>query len=457
MAEVDTSFYPKSDPNGLLGTVGNVANIRNTLTQNRLMNIEAQRQGVGLSQDKIDYAHKQYEGLSGMIGSLAQDPRVGTADGPALVQQYAQNAVKMGYISPEMAQTALSTMPQDFHNLPQWLQTMNVQVMDGRERFGQIYGTPQTISNGNTLQPVAASPLTGIRPISAPIQLQTSPGERAGLVTTQTPSGQPVTMTAGQAMQQAGVNPLTAMPQSAPSQIYNQLVPPADQGAGEPQQASGPGFISGPAPGVVESAKTNADNSTKMLNTDQANERNYQADVIPLEKARDALVQLGTRGTGPGKEQLNEIQSFLISQGILPASESVKNFDEARKYLVQYARSVGDTGTNDKLAAAFAGNPSTGISNAAAVDVVKTALALRRLQNARVQAFAATNEPPANYAKWAVNWASNQDPVAYGFDMMSPQARNAYYQGLKPAQKQKFLSSLQMATQLGLVTPPGSE
>ena len=67
-------------------------------------------------------------------------------------------------------------------------------------------------------------------------------------------------------------------------------------------------------------------------------------------------------------------------------AEGIKNFDEARKYLTQYARQNGSTGTNDQLAAAFEGNPSVGISNAAATTVAKTALSLARLQNAQTRA-----------------------------------------------------------------------
>jgi hypothetical protein len=76
------------------------------------------------------------------------------------------------------------------------------------------------------------------------------------------------------------------------------------------------------------------------------------------------------------------------------------------------------------------------------------------MQNAKVRAFQASGEQPSVYNQWAAKFNSSQDPIAYGFDMMSPEQRKKYVSGLSPAERQKFVGSLQTATQLGLVTPP---
>lgn len=473
MAELDTSFYPKANQNSLLDTLSTVAGIKNAQETNKLLQLQQQQGNVALDQAKIEQAHKMYEGFVGLLGSVAQDPRVGTAAGPQVIQGYADQAVKLGYITPEMRDQAMMTMPQNPAEIPQWLQTMNVQALAGQERFGQIYGTPGTINNGSSILPVTSSSITGIRPIGAPIPQTTSPSERAELVPTTDAQGRTVLVPKGQMLQQAGVNPLTAVPETAPSSPANQLVPPPMPVQSQdlppvgapalappqtPVQAAqaqpAVGVVTSPPAGEIEAQSRAAQASSDQYSQDTARERTYQQDIVPLQKVLPALEALGTTGTGPGTEQIQEIKSFLTSMGIIAPTDDLKNYDEARKYLVQYARGAGDTGTNDKLAAAFAGNPSLGISNAAAQDVVKTALSLRRMQNAQIRAFAATGQSPSGYGKWSTQWNADTDPVAYGFDLMKGPERAKYFKGLSAPEKQKFLQSLQTATALGIVAPP---
>jgi hypothetical protein len=457
---VDTSIYPKANQNSLVETLGQVQNLQNARETNKLLQQQQTQGQISIDQSKIDLAHQQYGRLSQFLGSLAQDPRVGTAEGHQILLDATQQAVDQGWITPDVAKVEIANMPQDPTKIPQYLQSLNTRVLGAQEQFGQIYGTPTTYNNGNQQIPATVSPITGVRPIGAPIQTQTSPSERAELVQTTDAQGRTVMVPKGQFLSKAGVNPLTAVPETAPQGQENRLVPPpmpVQRGNLPPvqtQQAPAVGVVTSPPAGEIEAQTRSAAASSDRLSEDTARERTYQQDVIPLMKAKDALEALGTTGTGPGTEQINEVKSFLTSMGIISPQDEVKNFDEARKYLVQFARGAGDTGTNDKLAAAFAGNPSLGISNAASVDVVKTALSLRRLQNAQVRAFAASGESPANYAKWSTEFNSQQDPIAYGFDMLDGAKRQKYFKGLNEADKQKFLKSLKTATELGLVAPP---
>jgi hypothetical protein len=450
---VDTSIYPKENQNSLLDTMGQAQNLRNAAIQNQLLQTDVQRANVGLSQDKINLAHQQFGQLSSFLGSLAQDPRISTDAGPGLLKQATAQAVQQGWITPDIANSELANMPTDPAQIPQYLQSLNTRIQDAAGQFTKIYGEPSTINNGNSIIPVTASPLTGIRRIGADIPVQTSPSERLSLVPGTNAQGQPTVTPAGVIAQQAGMNPLTGVPATAPNQPVNQLQP-YPQGQAPVLAAQGGSVVTGPSPGALEAKKAIGTASGQQLAADTAQEANFQADITPLQKARDALIALGPTGTGPGKEQINEIKSFLISSGVMGPNDDVKNFDEARKYLTQYATSVGSPNTNDKLAANFAGNPNVGISNAAAVDVLKTAMSLRRLQNAKVRAFQASGEQPDAYNQWAAKFNSSQDPVAYGFDMMSPDQRKKYVGGLSQAERQKFVGSLQTATQLGLVTPP---
>lgn len=471
MAEVDTSIYPKANQNSLLDTIGTVAGIKNAVETNKLLQQQQVQGQIGIDQSKINLAHDQYGKLSSFLGSLAQDPRISTPQGHQILLDATQQAVKQGWIAPDIAQVEIANMPTDPAQIPQYLQTLNTRVLEAQGKFSEIYGTPSTISNGSSILPVTASPITGIRPIGAPIPQTTSPSERADLVQTTDAQGRTVLIPKGQILQQAGVNPLTAVPETAPTGPANQLVPPPMPvqrqdlpPVGAPQQPQAPvqtaqtqpsvGVVTSPPAGEIEAQSRAAQASSDQYSQDTARERTYQQDIVPLQKVLPALESLGTTGTGPGTEQIQEIKSFLTSMGIIAPTQDLKDYDEARKYLVQYARGAGDTGTNDKLAAAFAGNPSLGISNAAAQDVVKTALSLRRMQNAQIRAFASTGQSPSTYGKWSTQWNAENDPVAYGFDLMKGPERAKYFKGLSAPEKQKFLKSLQTATDLGIVAPP---
>ncbi|KAA3504594.1 hypothetical protein DXM27_05110 [Rhizobium rhizogenes] len=459
MAEVDTSFYPKANPNALLDTLSTVATVKNLGEQNKLLQLQQTRQGIDTEQARVNLAHQQFGILSQTLGSLAQDPRIATADGPGILQSTTQQLIKQGILSPEMANEEMGAIPANPADIPQYLQNLNVRVQSAADQFSKVYGSPTMVDNGSSITPATVSPITGVRAIGAPIQHTLGPAQRGELVQTTDNQGRTVLVPKGQILEQAGVNPLTATPEAAPQ--GNMLAPPpqpVERGNLAPVQQEQPrssiGVVTSPAAGQIEAQSRTAQASADRYSDDTARERTYQQEVLPLEKALPALEALGTTGTGPGTEQLQEMKSFLTSMGIMNPSEELKNYDEARKYLVQYARGAGDTGTNDKLAAAFAGNPSLGISNAAAVDVVKTALSLRRMQNGQVRAFTQTGLPESSYTKWSTEWNAQNDPVAYGFDLMKPSDRAKYFSKLSEADKKKFLSSLQTATSLGLVAPP---
>lgn len=449
MAGIDVSFYPQAEPNALLGTAQSVIGLNNAALQ-------ARQQHQDLVKGQVDY-------LSNGLGALASKADLSAND----MVGFGQRAVQEGILDPQTYQAEMQQV-QAAGNDPVKLRALATQyqlrALDAGQKFSAQFGTPQMVDNGNQLLPSAVSPLTGIHPIGEPIQKTLSPTELATPATIgTTPQGQPITGTTGQLLAKAGVNPLTAMPDNAPP--VNALLPagaPAGAALAAPatnaQPAPAQGVVTTLPAGQAEAMTEVGKAAGSQYATDLQTATGFQSAVTPLEKAIPALEALGSTGTGPGTEQINEIKSFLQSMG-LPVSDAndIKNFDEARKYLVQFARgggTGGDPNTNDKLAAAFAGNPSVGVSNAAAVDVAKTALSLARLQNAQVRAFQQSGEPESNYSKWSANFNATQDPRAYGFDLMAPAQRATLIQGLKPDEKAQFVQSLRNAVQLGLVTPP---
>lgn len=453
MAEVDTSIYPKPPaPGQWMDTAGGVIGIANAAEQNRLLQTQNKQTQLDLVQDQVGK-------LVDTFSALAADPNLSLQT----IQQQGQRLVDLGLIAPEQLATELKAIPPG--TSPDQLRSMMgnyaLRALDAGARFTAQYGTPSMVQTGQSQQPVTVSPLTGIHPIGAPIQNTLSPQDLATPATIgTTQQGQPITGTTGQLLEKAGVNPLTALPMAP--QGGNALMPGAPaQGGGNalmPQIPAGPGVVTQLPAGDIAAMEATGAAAGADLAAARQREATFQQDTVPLVKAITALEALGTTGTGPGTEQINEIKSFLASMGVPAVDlESVKNFDEARKYLVQYAQTVGDTGTNDKLAASFAGNPSIGISNAAAVDVAKTALSLRKLQNAQLMAFEASGAPASQYSQFASQFNAQQDPRAYGMDMMTPEARATLIGGLKGDEKSRFVQSLRTAIGLGLVTAPGAQ
>jgi len=212
--------------------------------------------------------------------------------------------------------------------------------------------------------------------------------------------------------------------------------------------------VAAPAPGEVEAQQKAGGGSGEMLTAERARASNYRREVYPLEQAIPALERLGKTGTGPGTEEVNKIKSFLQSVGV-PGIDvnKIKDFDEAHKYLTDWVTANGDSSTNDKLAAAFASNASTKISNAAAVDVAKAALALRRMKQAQLEEFEASGLPESQYGKWAAKWNREQDPRVYGWDYMNDSQKKAFLQSVTGPKRDLLIMQLHRAADNGFVDP----
>lgn len=234
---------------------------------------------------------------------------------------------------------------------------------------------------------------------------------------------------------------------------------PAPGGAPQ-QQSVGAANYGGTAPVGLSPKETAAQTQTgagagSAINDARLHSLNYNQQVFPLEQAIPALEKLGKTGTGPGTEEFNHIKSFLQSAGIPGLdTEKIKTFDEAKKYLTDFVNQNGNTGTNDKLAASFAGNPSVGISNAAAIDVAKSALTLRRAKQAQLYAFETSGKSEEDYPKEAGKWAREHDPRAYGFDLMTPEARKKVLESLPAGKRELFMMDVQDALKNGFIKAP---
>lgn len=456
MAELDTSFYPRANPNALMETATQAMGIK----------------GAQLDQQQkhLDLVNNQVGSIVNGFSSLASKPDLSHAD----FMELGQRLLSEGAISPDIYKAELDSLPPgaDPGTLRKIATGYSLRALDAGQRFNAQFGAAGFVNNGQEQIPVTSSPLTGTHQIGSPFQNRLTPQD----VSASAPIGvnadnQTITGTKGQQLIELGLDPQTgaspaggnalmpAAPAGGPSAPVNALLP-----ASPPPMPNGVvttpggnrGLVTTPVPGAVEAQTAVGGESGKQYAADLGEAASYQQRVNPLQKAIPLLEALGTQGTGPGTEQINQMRSFLTSMGLPINPDSTKMFDEAKKYLVQDATANGDTGTNDKLAATFSGNPSTEISNAAAVDVAKTALALRRMKNAQVLAFQQSGLAPEKYSAAIAQFNAAQDPRAFGLDLMRPEQRTALIQSLKGEERTKFAASLRNAVSLGLVTPPGA-
>lgn len=238
------------------------------------------------------------------------------------------------------------------------------------------------------------------------------------------------------------------------------------------QRFAGEPIVTGAPPGVAEAIGSVGKQSGVDYAADLSRAKNYQADLYPMTKVLDILKEEGPKAFGPGTPALNNVKSAIATwlPNVDPkVIESVSNFEQAKKYLVQAARTAGNTGTNDQLAAAFEANPNVTMNGATIDTVVKSNIALRKMQHAQTLLFGQQNLPASEYSKWISKNQNVLDPRAFGFDMMEPEAKTKLMNTIATQDKtgnwiakkdkkkefDKFEQSLSFANDAGLIEPPG--
>ena len=194
--------------------------------------------------------------------------------------------------------------------------------------------------------------------------------------------------------------------------------------------------------------------------------------ILTLQKAMDALQQLGTTGTGPGAAARNNFTSYVQSlpvvgptaAGMIESPKNIANFDEANKYMTSYAAAMagahGAT-TDSQLATALSANASTHISSLAAQDVIRANIALERMGQSQVAAFQAATDPqtgrpltPDRWSDFSATWNRSTDPRAFAVDMMNPQQVSTMLASMSPADRAKFQSTYTNAVNHGWMSAP---
>lgn len=472
MAEIDTSSYPHPaalpTQKGILDQIGDYQKI-----QSNNLTIDKQR---------LDLANQHYEYLIREITSLGPNPT------KEEVVKVGQDAVKQGLVQPDMYSNWIGAMPTDPSQMGAYAAKTAKVLLDTQNQINENYGTPGSINNGQQTTPIVTRRIpargapAGISATGLPIQQQIGPGTETvdpsgqkGLLGPQAPQipagGLPVSRgIPGQYNPNAPIVPnrVQTIPAQPIPNVMGDRGPSNDVDASLPNNTVRAGFndirprgpVTGLAPGVAGAKEAVGISSGQNLAHDLEASKNFQREIFPLAQAIPALEKLGTKGTGPGTETINQIKSFILSNvpGVKesdPGFSSVPTYDKAKKYLTDFVNQTGSSGTNDKLAAAFAGNPSVGISNAGATEVAKSALALSRMKQAVTLEAVKNHIPEDQYSRWAAQRGNTLDPRAFGIDLLSKDARDKLFKQLQndPKEFNKFKESLQIAHDNEFITP----
>lgn len=446
---------------------------------------------AGASSAQIANLQDKAKLVDSLLYPVLSHPNAKYADGVATATKVFNTYPSL--FTPQEKAAFLSSIPKTGGPaaLNDYANNLHARVMSPTEATTFTAPNPTVVDRGGQLQVLDTNPRSNKTLIGTTIKKGMTPEGAAAPRVGPTVNGQPTAPTAQQAQDivdgkayidaatgnlvyKPGESPGSLPPiEPGPSRTAPLTVAAVPPGA-QPKIAmrpTAPPVISPLMPtgaplGHAEAVEAVGAGSGKQYDADlaQADTKTFRRSVFPLEQAIPLLEKLGPQGTGPGTETLNNIKSFALSMG-LPGvdAEKIKGYDEAKKYLTDFVNQNSSGGTNDKLAAAFAGNPSVHISNAAASDVAKSALALRRMQQAQVMEFQKTGKPEDQYTRWASGWATGQDPRAYGFDLMSPQAQRKLISSLplpgseeeaRTGTRKAFLESLAAAHRSGLVQPP---
>lgn len=426
---IDTSSYPKAAPIAPVNPLDSLAKVT------------AIQQGQqGLQSGQLDIQKKQLDLVNQRFGTMVKDFTGLMAD-KDLNEDKIRNRIitdrKLGLINDEMAGTFINQIPptqglkpaEAAEVLKNHLNTWLNHAMTIKEAIDNHFGTnTDKTDQSNTYSGVQQSPIQGggfVPATKLPLQLPpTTPNVNNQRVL---PNGQPNPnyLQPGYLGPSgpAGVSPAVPLPQPRPGLPVAQSGPtgPTSNNGSEFNDRFNGGVASGAAPGVAPAIEAVGAQSGKDYASALTRAKNLQADLYPANRVLSILKEEGPQAFGVGTDSLNTLKNAMVTwfPNVDPKTiQSVANVGEAKKQLVQLARSNGNSGTNDQLAAAFEGSPNTKMTGATIESVVKSVIALRKMEHAQTLMFDKTGLPENQYSKWIAKNQNQFDPRAFGFDIM---------------------------------------
>lgn len=451
---IDTSSYPKPvAPANPLDTVGKVIDIQRG--QQAL-----QSGALGIDKQKLDLVNQRFGEVAKTMTALINQPDLDETK----VRQNFQNNVKLGYMTPEMAATAISQLPptqglkpqEAAATLKQHLETQLTHAMTIQEAINSHYGQPQLADTGNTLQPINVSSIHGIRSAGLPIQ-KTLPPTTGGFDANGQPAFAPPNPNAVSAPPPMPGTPTVpgSTPTPAPAPTPLPIARPDAAPATFAQRSSS--FAPQPPPLFEAGAKAYTEDQGQAL-----------ARATALKPAEQALKLLPGLRSGPTTETFNKAVAALKANGIIDtdtANDPTAIYQEVNKKLSQYVGNNPNVSRSDAgQALAEAGSPSVSHQiSPALIKLTRDAIALDRVQIARPNAYTDANgnqrKDLQNYGQHRATFPQSIDERAFGLSDLPSDERQSLVKGMLDKYKKnpndpeakKFLRSYDIAKKQGFL------
>lgn len=414
---------------------------------------EAAKDAITIKKGAQDLNQEQRESLGGVMGALLGKQDVSRNDVYNAFSQY----VDQNPGAARLVLTSIKHMPQsdDSAAIHDWLAIGRNGVLKPSEQGNDT----NFVNTGGQTEAVSSNKFgIGTPKVVGAMNNTLNPSEAAQMVEVTKTDGSVELVPKAQAMEQTGLGVL--LPPQMRSQSSQQPnlqggypVDPAGAGNG---RYPGGGFQIKPPSGVVDANQRANAAGGDLLVADQKSNAESNTRINMLQNAAAAL---GRADSGQNADKLQAMRGTLVTLGLATPDQAnkVQSYDEASKYLTQYAQQKAASfghGTDAQLSAAMTGNGSTHISNLAAQDVVKVNMALERMDQARMKAWESANLPASQYAKWKSQFGSTMDPRVFVADQLDPSKVQAMVRGMSQKEQKTFRTQYNWAVQNGFINGP---
>ncbi|MFC4275571.1 hypothetical protein [Achromobacter aloeverae] len=393
---------------------------------------------------KLEMALKQQGAIRGMIGSLMQSPNYGKADMSSDIVNAISDAVNSGILPKDQALRELKSVPQEPGQQAEWVKQHFLNSLSGEAKIGAMLPQGSVLNTGGSQTLLNRNPLTGESMVAGTVQNTPSADTMVGNVEVTNPDGSKSVITKAQQLgAQAGLGG------AGYTGRYN------------PQQGGNPGLMTALPPGQQAALTAAAGTSNTAAQTLHDAAADAPMRINLLEQARS---NLGNIDTGPGSDWRNTAKSFLnaLSPDVakkIGITEDIKDYDEFKKILTNYASSVSGaigSGTDARLNAAVTGNANPGISKMANQDILTKTIAAEKMRAAQDLAFQNSGLTTDQFNKWQSNWNKTVNPDAFVFTSMTPDQQKAFIdRKTKDGTIGRFKSDLGNLVRSGILQMPG--
>lgn len=446
---------------------------------------QIQSGALQINQQKLDQANQAFGYMTRAMTSLGPN---------ATKDQYkavGENAAKMGLVPADMLhvwEERVDSAPDS----PTFFKQALGAFADHQQQLNLQTGAPAEESDSANLYQGKRDPITGAFKPATSLPVQVPPTQAI-----QGPTGAPGIVGPSGA---AGVRPVSGgLPVQQPS--VSAPAPVAAPAKGLRAVTSGPtgptvdvtpktptdfnnrfsaafpnAVATGPAPGVAGAQNIVGEQSGKDYAAALQKAGSIGADLQPDLAVLNIVKNKNAGDFGPGTGELNQLKKLAVTW--LPNVDpklinDSSDYDTVKKYLVQGARSTGNTGSDNQLAAAFEGNPNTTMNTATIENIVKSRVALKKMEAAQALMANQQGVSPDQFSRWKAQNQNVLDPRAFGFDLMNPDARTKLMSSFGKIDKgsgqwiakdkdhqqefNKFEKSVNFANDANLIEPPGRQ